>query len=142
VSSPITRQSQFANQRRSQRILFAVPVRVSGNLPNGTHFAEHTSTLIVNAHGGLILLKAPVSEGKNLTIRNMRTAEEITCAVVDVNPGVKGIAEVGVEFEGPNPRFWRASFPPADWSPRSPEAKQATSKQITTSAAKPSTAKK
>jgi hypothetical protein len=31
--------------------------------------------------------------------------------------------EVGIELEKPSPRFWRVSFPPEDWTPRSAEAK-------------------
>jgi hypothetical protein len=47
-SGPVT----FANQRRSQRILLAVPLLVSGRHADGTVFVEHAFTLIVNASGG------------------------------------------------------------------------------------------
>jgi hypothetical protein len=60
-------------------------------------------------------------------MKNMKTEETLLCKVVDVNPGANGIQEVGVEFLQPNPKFWRVSFPPADWSPRNPEAKRVTS---------------
>jgi hypothetical protein len=36
----------FATQRRSQRILLAVPLLVTGHHPDGTAFVEHASTLI------------------------------------------------------------------------------------------------
>lgn len=122
------RPGQIANQRRSQRILLSVPVRVSGNRTNGTAFVEHTKTLIVNAHGALLLLQEPVREGQTLNVRNIATGEEVACRVADMSPGPNGVAEIGVEFAAPNARFWRVSFPPADWNARIPEAKRSTSK--------------
>src|ERR1700675_1076548 len=124
MSTPNIRPTQVANQRRSQRILLAVPLRISGKRSNGTPFVEHTKTLIVNAHGALLQLQEPVREGQMLNVRNVTTGEEMACAVVDVSPGANGLGEIGVEFALPNPRFWRVSFPPADWSTRSPEAKR------------------
>ncbi len=85
---------------------------------------KNTLTLLVNAHGGLILLKEAVQSGATVSIRNLKTEEEILCTVVDVNAGANGTAEIGVEFVQPNSKFWRVSFPPSDWSPRSPEAKR------------------
>lgn len=124
MSTPNIRPGALANQRRSQRILLAVPLRVSGKRANGAAFVEHVSTLIVNAHGALIPLREAVRDGQPLNLRNMTTGEEVHCTVVDLNPGANGVPEVGVEFMEPNPRFWRVSFPPADWSTRSPEAKR------------------
>jgi hypothetical protein len=124
MSTPYIRPSMFANQRRNQRILLAVPLRVSGKRANGTAFAEHTNTLIGNAHGALAVLREPVREGQTLAVKNVTTGEELACTVVDVNPGANGVPEIGLEFAKPNPRFWRVSFLPADWSTRSPEAKR------------------
>jgi hypothetical protein len=124
MTTPEIRPNQVANQRRSQRILLAVPVRVSGKRANGTAFVEHVKTLIVNAHGALLQLEEPVREGQALSVRNVTTGEETPCKVVDLSPGTNGVAEIGVEFAEPNPRFWRVSFPPTDWSTRNPEAKR------------------
>ena len=132
MSTQNIRPTQTANQRRSQRILLSVPLRVSGKRANGTPFVEHTKTLIVSAHGALLQLKEPVQDGQALSIRNVTTGEEIPCKVVDLNPGANAVAEVGIEFWQPNPRFWRVSFPPADWTARSPEAKRFVSNQSTT----------
>ncbi len=124
MNTPNVRPNQFANQRRSQRILLSVPLRVTGKQEKGSVFTEHTNTLIVSAHGALIQLREPVREGHLLTVKNVTTGEEMACRVVDVNTGPNGIPEIGVEFSTPHPRFWRVSFPPADWSARSPEAKR------------------
>ena len=132
MSTSNIRPPQTANQRRSQRIVLSVPLRVSGKLANGTPFVEHTKTLIVSAHGALLQLEEPVQDGQDLNIRNVTTGEEMPCQVVDLNRGANAVIEVGIEFSQPNPRFWRVSFPPADWTARSPEAKRFASNQSTT----------
>ena len=67
------RPTVYANQRRSQRIMLAVPVVVSGRRANNAPFAERTSTLIVNAHGALIQLQESVLRGRSLRMRNVAT---------------------------------------------------------------------
>jgi hypothetical protein len=69
-------------------------------------------------------LREPIITGQKLKLKNLTTKEEIECIVVDVNSGHTDIPEVGAGFAEPCPYFWRVSFPPADWSPRSPEAKR------------------
>lgn len=118
------RTNPFVNQRRSQRILLCVPLRVSGKQANGTPFAELTNTLIVSAHGALLHLREQVREGQALSLRNVATGEEVPCVVIDVNTGTLGAPEIGVEFTEANPRFWRVSFPPPEWNTRGPEAKR------------------
>ena len=118
------RPGSMVSQRRSQRILLSVPVIVSGKRDNGSPFSERTRTLVVNAHGALILLREPVVVEQVLSIMHVATGEELACNVKDINAGQQELPEVGIEFDHPNARFWRVSFPPAGWSPRSPEAKR------------------
>ncbi|MGC1483672.1 MAG: hypothetical protein WA789_07765 [Candidatus Acidiferrum sp.] len=88
--------------------------------------SEETHTLIVNAHGALIQLALTVEIGQLLGVKNTQTMEQLVCRVVNLGPEQAGKREVGVEFEHPSPRFWRVTFPPADWTPRSPDAKAPT----------------
>jgi hypothetical protein len=86
---------------------------------------ENTKTVIVNAHGALILLRTPVTMGELLTVTNANTEEQLSCRVVDISSNSEsGMTEVGMEFIEPAPKFWRVSFPPLNWTPRSPEAKR------------------
>jgi hypothetical protein len=126
VTTQNPRPASSVNQRRSHRIVLSVPVIVSGERASGSPFHERTKTLVVNAHGGLIHLREPVIVGQVLTITHVGTGEDLTCSVKDINPGEGAIPEVGIGFTQPNARFWRVSFPPEDWSPRSPEAKRFT----------------
>lgn len=118
------RSGGMAHQRRSQRVLLSVPVIVSGKRENGSPFSERTRTLVVNVHGALLLLCEPVAVGQTLSITNVATGEALTCTVKDINQGQHEVPEIGIEFSQPSTRFWRVSFPPPEWSSRSPEAKR------------------
>ena len=112
--------------RRSQRVCLRMGVVVVRKDPGKTQSSEETHTLIVNAHGALILLSMSVQIGHALTLKNVKTQEELSCRVVHIGSHQSGKTEVGIQFDQPAPRFWRIAFPPPDWSPRSPEAKSAT----------------
>ncbi len=114
--------------RRSQRVMLKVSVVVLARGADNKPVSEETRTITVNAHGAMILLSLKVSIGQSLMLRNLRTGEEVSCRVVCLNPFQLEKREVGVEFIKPFPRFWRISFPPADWTTRSPEAKGSTSR--------------
>jgi hypothetical protein len=118
------RPGSMGNQRRSQRIILSVPVVISGKHANGVPFSEDTTTMVVNAHGALILLREPVIVGEVLRVTHVGTGEQLDCTVKDIDPGQDGKPEIGIEFAHPNPRFWRVSFPPVGWTPHSPEAKR------------------
>jgi hypothetical protein len=142
VSTPNIRSAASAKQRRSQRILLSVPLEVSGKRSNGVAFREDASTFVVNAHGGLLLLKEVVFEGQILTLKHTRTTEEISCTVMNIGAKANGVTEVGIEFSKPNPKFWRVSFPPEDWTPQSADAKPVTFNPRSFPTVKPQPAKK
>jgi hypothetical protein len=123
-TSATIRTNKNMKARRSQRVFLGMDVIVAGERLAGTKFAEHTTTVVVNAHGALVLLKEMVREQQLLRIRNEKTGEEQPCRVVDVGESREGRMEVGIEFIEPSPRFWRISFPPEDWNSNSPEAKR------------------
>jgi len=62
--------------------------------------------MVVNAHGGLLLLKQEVKDGEMLVLIHPETLEEQECRIVYLGePGDKG-QRVGVEFLTPAPHFW------------------------------------
>ncbi len=109
--------------RRSQRVCLKVEIDVIVQRENVESAPERTSTLVVSAHGALLSLRTHAAVGDALTVRNVKTKEEISCRVVDCGEKSEDIANVGVEFVEPRANFWHVAFPPADWSPRSAEAK-------------------
>jgi PilZ domain-containing protein len=113
-----------ANRRRSQRVLMAVPVRVSGHTGAGLHFEEETRTVAISAHGALILASTQVHRGQRLTLSNVQTKAALECVVAHIAKSQSAQPQVGVEFMLPNPIFWHVAFPPKDWTPRHPDAKK------------------
>ena len=111
-------------QRRSQRVMLKVSVVVLAHGADNKRVSEETRTVAVNAHGAMILLGMKVSNGQILMLRHSGTGEEVSCRVVYLSPHQSEKREVGVDFIKPSPGFWRISFPPPDWTVRSPEAKR------------------
>jgi hypothetical protein len=134
VSSANTRPGNIAQQRRSQRVLLSVALFVSGKREDNTTFHERAITSVVNAHGALIRMEERVRLGQILCLKHIGTGEEMNCKVVDVSLSQNEGLGVGVEFVQPSPRFWRVTFPPADWSQHSPEAKRFEAKPAADSA--------
>ena len=104
-----------SKQRRSQRVVANVPIVVSAESPAGL-LAEETTTVIVNAHGALILLEAEVALNQQLVIKHGTSFEQQNCRVIDIGASSVGAKPVAIEFLKPAPRFWHISFPPADWT--------------------------
>jgi hypothetical protein len=115
---------QFSEPTTQPARVAGLPLEVSGKRPNKTSFTEKTRTIVVNSLGALLNLKEPVVNGQVLTLKNDATKERINCSVVDIFSGQDGAPGVAVEFCEPCPRYWRVTFPPADWSLRSPGAKK------------------
>src|SRR5215475_6777933 len=125
MSQPLQNPPNVSVRRRSQRVLMQVSVQVSGMDAKGQPFKEETGTLAINAHGALILLHARVTSGSQIKLQNNNTREEQECHVAFLGPVRGDKAEIGLEFTSPRPQFWRVTFPPEDWTPRSPEARTA-----------------
>jgi len=99
-----------ATPRRSGRVFHKMRVQAQGRAHNRKKFKETCETVVVNAHGGLLLLKHEVADGEMLVITNPETQEELECRIVYLGePGDKG-QRVGIEFLTPAPRFWGVEF--------------------------------
>lgn len=105
--------------RRSKRLKVRVPVIVRTQTADKKPVSEKAEALVVNAHGGLILLATKVSTNDMILIANPKTEEELLCRVTCLGPSFMGKTEVGIEFIKPAPRFWGVSSPPEDWKPQS-----------------------
>jgi hypothetical protein len=112
-----------AAQRRSQRLLLRVQVLAERGDEKGQSGNEDTETLAINAHGALILLKPPVQENEQISLKNKKTGESQACRVVYLGQTESGRIQVGVEFKTPAPQFWRIVFPPEDWAASSREVR-------------------
>jgi hypothetical protein len=99
-----------ATPRRSGRLFHRMRVQAQGRAHDRKKFKETCETVVVNAHGGLLLLKHEVANGEMLVITNPETQEELECRIVYLGDlGNKG-QRVGIEFLTPAPRFWGVEF--------------------------------
>jgi len=113
------------NKRRSSRVFIKLPVAVTGKNTDGRTFRETSETIVVNAHGGLFYLQAPVAMGSILQVTNPATLEEQESRVVFTGSNSDRGQRVGVEFLTPAPRFWGVEFPPSDWPEKAASASSA-----------------
>lgn len=114
------------NKRRSSRVFIKLPTQVSGKNADGRGFRETSETIVVNAHGALFYLQAPVVMGAIVIVSNPATLEEQESRVVFIGGSSDRGQRVGVEFLTPAPRFWGVEFPPPDW-PQKGEAASSSS---------------
>jgi hypothetical protein len=96
--------------RRSGRVFHRIRVHAEGRTHDRKKFKEKCETVVVNAHGGLLLLKHEVNNGEMLVLTNPETQEEQECRVVYLGEPVAKGQRVGVEFLTPAPRFWGVEF--------------------------------
>lgn len=103
--------------RRSSRVFKRVRVSAEGKNAMGRKFRESCQTIVINAHGALLYLKAELAVGAIVVLANPFTQEEQECRVVFIGDDVEKGQRVGVEFLSPAPHFWGVDFtPPADWT--------------------------
>ena len=112
----LTNTKRWSRVRRSQRIELNVPVVLHRPPKEGPQFYERTQTLVVNAHGALMVLGEKVPPKQRLLMQNIDSGEQKECRVVYVEKELTGPTKVAVEFTRPAPSFWRIAYPPDDWT--------------------------
>jgi len=103
------------DKRRSHRLTLRVAVVVIGTDAHGNPFGELTHTIVVNAHGGLVELKAELNDGQRVLLRNKQSGERQSCHVVWFRKAEQGVHHAGLEFDTAAPKFWQVDFLPGDW---------------------------
>jgi hypothetical protein len=99
-----------ATPRRSARAFQKIRVQAQGRTHDRKKFKEICETVVVSAHGGLLLLKHEVDHGEVVVLTNPETQEEQECRVVYLGEPLAKGQRVGVEFLTPAPRFWGVEF--------------------------------
>ena len=106
----MTTTVEFSTPRRSARIFRKMKMQAQGRAHNGKKFKETCETLVVSAHGGLLMLKHEVKNGEILVITNPETMEEMECRIVYIGDLCQQGQRVGIEFLTPAPHFWGLEF--------------------------------
>ena len=123
VSASLPSNEPGAENRRSTRVIHAVPITVRSTDALGQPFEEFTSTVTVNCNGCKYESKHYVPKGSKLTVeigaRQRGTGSKIFPArVVWVQRPrtYREIFHIAVEFEIPG-NVWDIKSPPKDWFP-------------------------
>jgi len=106
----------YTKDRRSSRIFMRLRVVVAGKDRDRKRFREACETVVINAHGALLVLKRSVDDGEQLVVTNPFTQEEQECRVVYLGEESSKGQRVGIEFLTPAPHFWGMEFTQPDWS--------------------------
>ncbi len=106
--APEKAERQRPERRRSNHLVVHVPVLVFGDTTNEEPVFEETTTLEVNAHGGLLSLATSPKTGQRLWLTSRVNQQEQECHVVRLGPERQGKTEVAIEFTRPVPDFWHA----------------------------------
>lgn len=103
-----------AIKRRSDRVLIALPVSVSGTDAAGKPFSEDTTTTTVSRYGGAIGMKTALLPGQEITIRRLRTSipRVAECYVAGQIGQQADLQVYSVAFRQPATGFWDIYFPP------------------------------
>jgi hypothetical protein len=100
-------------QRRSERLLLTVPIRVEGVDRNGDKFFEETQTIIINRQGARIRLKRAVTANSMLFVTTLLGQRKAKFRVVGPTQPITGEGgEWGIECLEENANVWGIGFPP------------------------------
>jgi hypothetical protein len=123
VSAPLPSQDGSAENRRSARIIHAVPITIRGLDALGQPFDEFTSTVTVNCNGCKYESKHYVPKGSRLTVeigardRGLHSRKYAARVVWVQRPRTyREIFHIALEFEVPG-NVWDIKSPPKDWFP-------------------------
>lgn len=103
-------EATYIAERRSQRVFHKMRLQAQGRGHDGRKFREVCETLVVNAHGGLLMLRHEVDNGEMLVLVNPITQEEQECRIVFTGDTGNRGTRVGIEFLTPAPHFWGIDF--------------------------------
>ena len=104
------------NRRRSQRVVLQVEVLLKTETLEGESVQIQASTLVVNAHGGLLEASLKLARNQSIKLISTQSGKAVGCRVVRVENGSKGSYTIAFEFDEANPQFWPITFPPEDWT--------------------------
>ncbi len=123
MSASLPSNDGSPENRRSTRLIHAVPITIRGMDALGQVFDEHTSTVTVNCNGCKYESKHYVPKGSKLTIeiggrgRGLPSRKFAARVVWVQRPRTyREIFHIALEFEVPG-NVWEIKSPPPDWFP-------------------------
>ncbi len=117
MNSLATTRARTLTRRRSQRVILSIPVTVTGRL-HRANSAKIPQTLVINAHGALIVPAAKIAQGQQVAGQEPRAPRSSKPAAwfTWVPRSMEKPSSVW-SLPQPAPNFWHIAFPPEDWAP-------------------------
>jgi hypothetical protein len=104
-----------AERRRSERIMFSIPVDVCGTDEEGVPFCAGGRTITLNRHGARVQIARLLQIGQIVQIMNMNSEAAAQFRVVGpLSPPAEKVGEWGVENLHPDENIWGIRFPAPD----------------------------
>lgn len=103
-------------RRRGQRVLLRVHTSVHVAV-HGKEVTIDATTLSVNNHGALVVLKQTLPTDALLVLEHGITRERVACKIARPAREMPEGFHIPLEFDAPAPNFWGIAFPPTDWRP-------------------------
>lgn len=119
-SSTTTKTRAGSDNLEAEAIGLEVPVRIHGSqvtavvmetTEHAEPFEEETSTMIVFPRGAVVKLLARIRTGQTVMLTHLRTNQNVTCKVIQVNTANKSVHYVKLEFVQESQGFWGVHFP-------------------------------
>lgn len=102
-----------SERRRSERIMFTIPIDVRGADEQGAPFSAGGRTITLNRHGARIQISRLLRTGQVVQIINQNTDAQAPFRVVGpLSPPSEKVGEWGVECQNPEENIWGIHFPP------------------------------
>jgi hypothetical protein len=102
---------QSFEQRRTTRAVVTIQVEVVGVDETREKFRFLTRTVSVNAHGGVVLLQAPLAVGQGFQMVNEFNKRKAACRIVSVRIGKDSKLHGAFELVCGEANFWSMAFP-------------------------------
>jgi hypothetical protein len=101
-----------SRKRRSDRLMFSIPLRISGLTETGEPFECRGQAVAVNRFGAHVRLERPVAASQKLQLTNLENNLRGEFRIVRVLESTStGRTDFGVEALGNYPTFWGITFP-------------------------------
>jgi PilZ domain len=100
------------NQRRTDRVVIRVLVRISGVDVTGEKFSEQGHTLTISRYGAAVALNRKLAPGLRLTIRPATSKKESSALVMGQMGGQSVVHVYGIALLEPTVNLWGIQFPP------------------------------
>lgn len=107
LAVPFPATPEKKTPRSGERVPLRVPVVIYGYAGKGGAFHEDTETILVNASGALVTLKAKLALGDNVFLMHKSSGQEQEVRVVYLDPYTDRETRVGLAFKQPVPGFWK-----------------------------------